>query len=415
MEKSEPKLNGKFWEWIEEGVLIRMPIIGGGFGGGDFPDPPPPTAEERELMQTQIDLARQQIEVGEQQLGFAETAFEQQRAFGAFLLGQQGFEFNEQGEIVEVEDSRVGEIRRLTEERQLAALRGELPVDPGLERNIVEAEEELRGQLAQQLGPGFETSSAGIEALSNLRQRAEEIRANVRRGEITTGEALRQSQAGALAQAGGAVIGAPTTAVGTLSAVQRGFAQAAGTFQLPLNVLGTQRERQFQTNLANAQLRQQRQANIAAGVGTAVGLGATAALAFCCPAGAMIDTPFGRVPIEDLSVGDPVQSMGDHEKIITVAISEIRKVPVSPGHVMRGLHLSDDSMTWLSKCHPLSDGRPIEALKEGDRYNGQVVIEIMEVRYDGEYTYDILPGSHTGTYWVDGVLVGSTLKQVVHS
>lgn len=79
-------------------------------------------------------------------------------------------------------------------EHQRKALAGELPVDPTLERALTEGEQQLRAQLQAQLGTGYETSTPGIQALEQYRQRAAEARSTVAHGQLTSGQSLLQTQ-----------------------------------------------------------------------------------------------------------------------------------------------------------------------------------------------------------------------------
>lgn len=79
-------------------------------------------------------------------------------------------------------------------DHQRKALAGELPVDPTLERALTEGEQQLRAQLQAQLGTGYETSTPGIQALEQYRQRAAEARSNVAHGQLTSGQQLLQTQ-----------------------------------------------------------------------------------------------------------------------------------------------------------------------------------------------------------------------------
>jgi len=45
----------------------------------------------------------------------------------------------------------------------------------------------------------------------------------------------------------------------------------------------------------------------------------------------------------------------------------------------------------------------------GDRVDGATVVAATTVRLTDGGTYDLLPSGPTGTYWADGVLLGSTL------
>ena len=76
------------------------------------------------------------------------------------------------------------EITGMMQERTLKALRGELPVDPAIERWITEGRATLQDQLRANLGTGFETSTPGIQALSEFDKRANEIRSAAQRDAI---------------------------------------------------------------------------------------------------------------------------------------------------------------------------------------------------------------------------------------
>lgn len=97
--------------------------------------------------------------------------------------------------LAELEQQAAGapqraEIENLTRDRTLAALKGELPLDPTLIRELETQEENLRGGLMKQLGSGYETSSPGIEALADFNRRKGELIYGANRGEITLGEQL---------------------------------------------------------------------------------------------------------------------------------------------------------------------------------------------------------------------------------
>lgn len=84
-------------------------------------------------------------------------------------------------------------INQLLRQRQEAALQGNAPVDPGLERNLGLQEQTLRNQLRAQLGPGYETSTPGMQALADFNQRATESRYNVGKEALTTAAGLNNT------------------------------------------------------------------------------------------------------------------------------------------------------------------------------------------------------------------------------
>jgi hypothetical protein len=124
---------------------------------------------------------------------------EQNRTLLPFLAQQEGFDVDidpTTGMVTGIrerpspEREQEREIQRLFRERSLAALKGELPVDPALERSLKEEEAEIRNRLASQFGPGYETSGPAIETLSKFFESAEVLRSGARTGQLTLAEQL---------------------------------------------------------------------------------------------------------------------------------------------------------------------------------------------------------------------------------
>jgi hypothetical protein len=44
------------------------------------------------------------------------------------------------------------------------------------------------------------------------------------------------------------------------------------------------------------------------------------------------------------------------------------------------------------------------------RFDGSTVVSARRIAYRGGFTYDLLPSGPTGTYFANGVLLGSTLS-----
>ena len=68
---------------------------------------------------------------------------------------------------------------------QLKGLRGELPISPGLERDIAKGTELASVDLSQRLGPQWEQSTAGIQTMGKLTEGANIARDAARRGWLT--------------------------------------------------------------------------------------------------------------------------------------------------------------------------------------------------------------------------------------
>jgi hypothetical protein len=106
-------------------------------------------------------------------------------------------------------------------------------------------------------------------------------------------------------------------------------------------------------------------------------------------------------------VGDLVYSV-DRGRITAVPILETHRTPVT-NHKVVEVTLSGGAVLRISAAHPTADGRTFGALRRGDWLGGPEVASARIVPYADDATYDILPGSDTGTYIAGGALIGSTL------
>lgn len=121
-----------------------------------------------------------------------------------------------------------------------------------------------------------------------------------------------------------------------------------------------------------------------------------------------IATPDGSMAIADLNVGDLVYSLDDGAVVI-VPIIEVRSVEVPADHRVVHLVLDDGTEVEISPSHPLADGRTLGDLRAGSSIEGVGVRSATLVPYSGQRTYDILPASDSGTYFVGDALIGSTI------
>ncbi len=62
-----------------------------------------------------------------------------------------------------------------------------------------------------------------------------------------------------------------------------------------------------------------------------------------------------------------------------------------------------------SPGHPTADDRRVGSLRPGDVVDGTPVLSADRIAYTAGFTFDVLPAGATGTYWANGVLLGSTL------
>lgn len=215
---------------------------------------PGPSAEERALQASQAELLGLQTQILKQQQ-------QQQAVLLPFLAEQEGFqvETDEFGNITSISktptenEAKAKQLESEMLDRSLAALRGELPVSPGLERDIAKQGETLRERLSAQLGPGFETSTPGIESLAAFEESANVAREGARTAQLTLAEQLgitrqqqnqfsRASSQDVLRQSS---LGDPLTLAGAFGQVAGGYGQAQAPFL-------AQRQMQFQASQANA-------------------------------------------------------------------------------------------------------------------------------------------------------------------
>ena len=247
---------------------------------------PGPSEEELELRREQTELLRLQ----RAQL---ETVLDQQDLLKPILFEELGIEqqFDAEGNVTgftrkdDPQQALRDEIETGFLERTRAALRGELPVNPALHRELDQGEVTLREVLRKQLGTGFETSSAGIEALARARQSKTELLEGARRGDLTMAEQLGLAREGNARQQSQFFM---QNALGTAQAnvpISSGFGEVASGFGQAGSAFSNDRSMQLQASInqaqINAQLAGQRSSTLSAlfgaagqGLGIAAGMGA---------------------------------------------------------------------------------------------------------------------------------------------
>jgi len=182
------------WEVIEEdsfeydGPLALC-------GGSESTTQVYPSAQEQALQAAQLKA------INEQQ---AEST-----ALKPFLYSSMGLVQNDDGSLRKMTsdeyynslnetDKSAYTATQLQNERLIKALKGELPVSSALESDISDREATLRNTLAQKLGSNYETSTPGIQALSEFGKKADQLREASRNDEINSGTALSLNQMGFL-------------------------------------------------------------------------------------------------------------------------------------------------------------------------------------------------------------------------
>ena len=131
----------------------------------------------------------------------------------------------------------------------------------------------------------------------------------------------------------------------------------------------------------------------------------------CLPASSLITTLNGKVSIDLLKEGDKIITVTASGERVEMPIKVVNKVEVLNNHKMIVIELADGRKIQVTAGHPSNiPNKNLDDLKEGDKLNGSTIHKISEINYTENYTYDILPEGETGYYFVNGILIGSTLS-----
>jgi hypothetical protein len=130
----------------------------------------------------------------------------------------------------------------------------------------------------------------------------------------------------------------------------------------------------------------------------------------CLALGTRIDTPRGEIAVQDLRIGDFVWTSDADGARVSAPLIAVGNTPVPATHIVVRVALDDGRLLYVSPGHPTADGRRVGDLAPGDSLDGARIASVERVAYSGGATYDILPAGATGTYWANGVLLGSTLR-----
>lgn len=211
----------------------------------------------------ELALLREQVQALREQRDQVAAALKQQDLLRPLLFNELGIRETRDasGNVVGYEklpldasQQRQADLQKKLEERSLAALEGTLPVDPALERELEQGRIDLVEQLRKQLGPGFATSTPGIQALAEFDKRAKELRASARTGQLTLAEQLsgarEQRTENVSARTFGNIM---DTSRGVLPFVQTGT-NIAGGFSGPLSSFAADRMAQVNADLTGAQI-----------------------------------------------------------------------------------------------------------------------------------------------------------------
>lgn len=135
----------------------------------------------------------------------------------------------------------------------------------------------------------------------------------------------------------------------------------------------------------------------------------------CLAKNTLIDTPLGKVAVQDMQVGMPVWTVNASGTRVLGSVIQISKTFVAPGHKMVQLILLGGRTLLISPGHPTIDGRTAGDLTVGGVYDGALIIFSKQVAYNEGYTYDILPSGETGFYFANDTILDSTLPHQTKS
>lgn len=206
----------------EEGFNYDGPLAQCG-GGSSAPAAPAKTAEETNLLKTQNDLLTQQLIESKQmtpllmrQMGlkqdasgdWVEKTWEEKEAvlspaekaankanmlkYGLDTSGNKLTEEQLMAEMTPLEKLNY-QTTKLSTERYNQAMTGTLPISPALESELTAEETQAQEVLSRKLGPSWMLSTPGQKAMSTLKQKANLVREEARRGEISAGDVRFQN------------------------------------------------------------------------------------------------------------------------------------------------------------------------------------------------------------------------------
>jgi hypothetical protein len=132
----------------------------------------------------------------------------------------------------------------------------------------------------------------------------------------------------------------------------------------------------------------------------------------CLEAGTRIATPGGDRPVALIAPGDIVWTTDTTGHRVATPVERVVRRATPGPHLMLRLALSDGRVLVAAGAHPAADGSYLRQLHTGQLYDGATIASIGWTPSTAPATYDILPVGPTGTYWANGILVGSTLNQV---
>jgi hypothetical protein len=130
----------------------------------------------------------------------------------------------------------------------------------------------------------------------------------------------------------------------------------------------------------------------------------------CLEAETTIATPAGEISVALIRPGDTVwTTTAAGRRIAAPVLQVVRRATPGP-HLMLRLALSDGRAVIAAGAHPAADGTLLRELAPGRQYDGATIASTTWMVSTAAATFDLLPAGPTGTYWANGLLIGTTLR-----
>jgi hypothetical protein len=136
-------------------------------------------------------------------------------------------------------------------QREKQALAGEIPVSPSVTQSLAQQEQTLGEVMRKQVGPAWQTSTPGIEAMAKFGQSKAAILDAAQRGDISMYESMSLTQQQAENQRLANLFAQASAMPGFTQQSGAGFGQAAAGFNSPLQYYQNLRNQQLQAEIAN--------------------------------------------------------------------------------------------------------------------------------------------------------------------
>lgn len=271
-------------------VVWIWPVLTG--AGGGSPEPPTPTPAQEAATRTQTQVMQEQLRIAQGQEAMANAIVPLQMAQQGYTLrpatsgetlgtGQYEIPIGGKNYVVQLtpDQQQINDINKQVSiasgQQALNAIQGKMPIDPAVEEDISRQSQQLQADLANRLGPGWQTSDPGIRAMNEFQRQADLTRFNIRYGMLSNQNAIslgtQQGLNAQQAKLANSVMAAQQPYLLTANMLGQGAGTAANIYN--------QQQGAQELGLHRAQIGANMTSSAISGVLGAAGLGVGAALA----------------------------------------------------------------------------------------------------------------------------------------